>query len=72
MQCPRCFSTNVLPNGLEYYVCMNPSCTGLKDGKRVHFRRVPDQIKEFPMNVIFPDKPLDAFYRKPYLEIETA
>ena len=71
MQCPRCFATNVLPNGLEYYVCMNPNCPGIRDGKRVHFRRVPDHKKEFPMSVIFPDRPTDAFYRKPYLEIET-
>lgn len=72
MQCPRCFSTNVLPNGLTYYVCMNPACPGLKDGKRVHFQHVVDKSKEFPDNVIFPTRPRETFYRRPYLEIDVA
>lgn len=68
MICPRCNNDNTTAVGNSHYVCNIETCID-DQGNRTQFQFVVDNKIKFPHNVIYPDKPSQSFYRKPYLNL---
>ena len=68
MICPRCMEDNTTPVGNSHYICNNKKCVD-KNGKPTQFRFIPDTSINFPYNVIFPNRKITEFFKKPYLKL---
>ena len=68
MICPRCMQNSGQNVNNSHYVCNRPECTDLNN-KRTQFKFITDTKLYFPYNVIFPQRSIKEFYRKPYLII---
>jgi len=69
-QCPRCMKCDSTIISDTHYLCNDPNCVS-ETGERTQFLHIPDKKVHFPYNQIFVDRPVEEFYRKPYLPIET-
>lgn len=70
MKCPKCMNSDVTLVGNSHYICNNPNCID-NEGNRTQFRFVIDDHIKFPYNQIYRNRPIDSFFRKPYLEIKS-
>ena len=71
MKCPKCMKDNTTLISNSHYVCNDPNCIN-DDGSRVQFKFINDEKIRFPYNQIFVNRQKHEFFRKPYLEIESA
>lgn len=71
MQCPRCMKEDVTAISDSHYVCNNPDCFD-DSHNRTQFVVVRDGRVRFPYNQIFVDRDKSEFFRKPYLQLNTA
>ena len=70
MECPRCGKSDTTMIGNSHYVCNDPTCID-ENGNRTQFRLVIDREVKFPYNQIFVNRPIENFYKKPYLNLQT-
>lgn len=65
IRCPKCGNTNITKVGNTHYICNDGTCNG---GKRIQFKVIYDDKKEFPYNHIFSNRNIKEFYKTPYLQ----
>jgi len=66
MKCPKCHRTDFIQSvGGRHWICVRGDSTISGCGTQFHF--VPDTEIRFPHNVIFPNRQIEEFFRKPPL-----
>ena len=69
MICPRCLNDTGTSVNNTHFVCTTQTCLD-ENQKRTQFKYINDDHLYFPYNVIFPNRSVKEFYRKPYLLVK--